>query len=77
MSGEQSETVARIATQGARQWQFKPAQSSGKAVASEQVLRFAVGPASWPVDDRPTSRLQALTSLPTSSKPSRDRKEAV
>ena len=42
MTGEPSETVARIATQSAQKWQFTPAQAGGKAVPSEQVLRFVL-----------------------------------
>ena len=42
MTGEPSETVARIATQSAQKWQFTPAQTGGKAVSSEQVLRFVL-----------------------------------
>ncbi len=42
MTGEQNATVARIATQSAQQWHFTPAQAAGKAVASEQILRFVL-----------------------------------
>ena len=50
-----SRYFAEKALQAARKWRFKPAQVSGKAVASEWVLRFDFRPAGPEVNAREVS----------------------